>query len=49
MAINIIDPNAPGQRHVDSYWAATAGNGISSPRRVYQRAMYMMLELQDRR
>ena len=25
MAINIIDPNAPGQAHVDSYWAATGG------------------------
>ena len=29
MAINIIDPDAPGQRHVDSYWAATAGNEVS--------------------
>ena len=28
MAINIIDPNAPGQAHVDSYWAATAGPEI---------------------
>jgi glycine/D-amino acid oxidase-like deaminating enzyme len=28
MAINIIDPNVPGQRHVDSYWAATAGNDV---------------------
>lgn len=25
MAINIIDPSRPGQAHVDSYWAATAG------------------------
>jgi glycine/D-amino acid oxidase-like deaminating enzyme len=25
MAINIIDPTVPGQPHVDSYWAATAG------------------------
>src|SRR5262245_13478915 len=29
MAINIIDPNAPGQAHVDSYWAATAGPEIA--------------------
>jgi glycine/D-amino acid oxidase-like deaminating enzyme len=29
MAINIIDPNAPGQAHVDSYWAATAGAEIT--------------------
>ncbi len=29
MAINIIDPNAPGQRHVDSYWAATGGPEIA--------------------
>jgi glycine/D-amino acid oxidase-like deaminating enzyme len=29
MAINIIDPNAPGQAHVDSYWAATAGPEIT--------------------
>jgi glycine/D-amino acid oxidase-like deaminating enzyme len=29
MAINIIDPHAPGQRHVDSYWAATAGDEVS--------------------
>ncbi len=28
MAINIIDPQSPGQRHVDSYWAATAGAEI---------------------
>jgi len=49
MAINIIDPNAPGQRHVDSYWAATDGSGLSSRRRVNRRAMHMMLELRDRR
>ena len=30
MAINIIDPNAPGQAHVDSYWAATAGPEIDN-------------------
>jgi glycine/D-amino acid oxidase-like deaminating enzyme len=29
MAINIIDPNAPGQEHVDSYWAATGGPEIT--------------------
>lgn len=29
MAINIIDPHVPGQRHVDSYWAATAGAEVS--------------------
>ncbi len=29
MAINIIDPNAPGQAHVDSYWASTAGPEIA--------------------
>ena len=29
MAINIIDPNAPGQAHVDSYWAATGGPEIT--------------------
>jgi glycine/D-amino acid oxidase-like deaminating enzyme len=29
MAINIIDPHAPGQGHVDSYWAATAGPEIT--------------------
>src|SRR5688572_23755886 len=29
MAINIINPNAPGQAHVDSYWAATAGPEIA--------------------
>ncbi|HEY3149483.1 MAG TPA: FAD-dependent oxidoreductase [Dongiaceae bacterium] len=29
MAINIIDPQAPGQGHVDSYWAATAGPEIT--------------------
>jgi gamma-glutamylputrescine oxidase len=29
MAINIIDPNVPGQAHVDSYWAATAGPEIA--------------------
>ena len=29
MAINIIDPHAPGQRHVDSYWADTAGAEIA--------------------
>src|SRR5690349_8405673 len=29
MTINIIDPNAPGQPHVDSYWASTAGPEIS--------------------
>ena len=29
MAINIIDPNAPGQGHIDSYWAATAGPEIA--------------------
>lgn len=28
MAINIIDPNAPGQAHVDSYWASTGGPEI---------------------
>jgi gamma-glutamylputrescine oxidase len=28
MAINIIDPNAPGQEHVDSYWASTGGPEI---------------------
>src|SRR4029453_12870821 len=25
MAINIVDLNVPGQAHVDSYWASTAG------------------------
>lgn len=29
MAINIIDPHAPGQGHVDSYWAATAGPEVA--------------------
>jgi gamma-glutamylputrescine oxidase len=29
MAINIIDPHAPGQGHVDSYWAATAGPEVT--------------------
>ena len=29
MAINIIDPHAPGRDHVDSYWAATAGPEIT--------------------
>jgi hypothetical protein len=29
MAINIIDPHAPGQEHVDSYWAATGGPEIT--------------------
>ncbi len=29
MAINIIDPNAPGQRHVDSYWTETGGPEIA--------------------
>ena len=29
MAINIIDPNAPGQAHVDSYWSATSGPEIT--------------------
>ncbi|WP_119300459.1 NAD(P)/FAD-dependent oxidoreductase [Dongia deserti] len=29
MTINIIDPNAPGQAHVDSYWAATGGAEIT--------------------
>ena len=29
MAINIVDPQSPGQRHVDSYWAATAGAEIA--------------------
>jgi glycine/D-amino acid oxidase-like deaminating enzyme len=29
MAINIIDPTAPGQGHVDSYWAATGGPEIT--------------------
>jgi hypothetical protein len=29
MAINIIDTNAPGQAHVDSYWAATGGPEIT--------------------
>jgi len=29
MPINIIDPNAAGQAHVDSYWAATAGPEIA--------------------
>lgn len=29
MPINIIDPNTPGQRHVDSYWAATGGAEVS--------------------
>jgi len=29
MAINIIDPNAPGQGHVDSYWAATGGPEVT--------------------
>ena len=29
MSINIIDPNAPGQGHVDSYWAATGGPEIA--------------------
>jgi gamma-glutamylputrescine oxidase len=29
MAINIIDPNAPSQEHVDSYWAATGGSEIT--------------------
>jgi glycine/D-amino acid oxidase-like deaminating enzyme len=29
MAINIIDPQAPGQGHVDSYWAATAGPEVT--------------------
>lgn len=29
MPINIIDPQAPGQGHVDSYWAATAGAEVA--------------------
>jgi glycine/D-amino acid oxidase-like deaminating enzyme len=29
MAINIIDPHAPGRGHVDSYWAATAGPEVA--------------------
>jgi hypothetical protein len=29
MAINIINPHAPGQAHVDSYWAATGGPEIT--------------------
>lgn len=29
MAINIIDPNAPGQEHVESYWASTGGPEIA--------------------
>src|SRR5262245_26594030 len=29
MAINIIDPSAPGQAHVDSYWASTGGPEIA--------------------
>ncbi len=29
MAINIIDPNVPGQEHVDSYWASTGGPEIA--------------------
>lgn len=29
MPINIIDPNAPGQGHVDSYWAETGGSEIA--------------------
>lgn len=29
MTINIVDPRSPGQRHVDSYWAATAGAEIA--------------------
>jgi hypothetical protein len=29
MPINIIDPEAPGQPHVDSYWASTAGPEIA--------------------
>ncbi len=29
MTINIIDPYAPGQAHVDSYWAATGGPEIT--------------------
>jgi glycine/D-amino acid oxidase-like deaminating enzyme len=29
MTINIIDPSAPGQAHVDSYWAATAGPEVA--------------------
>lgn len=29
MAINIIDPTAPGREHVDSYWAFTGGPEIT--------------------
>jgi hypothetical protein len=30
MPINTIDPQAPGQEHVDSYWAATAGAEVAN-------------------
>ncbi|HEX9446998.1 MAG TPA: FAD-dependent oxidoreductase [Dongiaceae bacterium] len=30
MAINIVDPHQPGRPHVDSYWAATAGNEVEN-------------------
>lgn len=30
MAINIIDPNVPGQEHVQSYWASTGGPEITN-------------------
>jgi glycine/D-amino acid oxidase-like deaminating enzyme len=34
MAIDIIDPRKPGQPHVDSFWAATAGPEVSGAAQV---------------
>ncbi len=55
MAINVIDPTAPGQAHMASYWAATGPLleplprlPSSASRCTGQRAIDAYFELQDR-